>query len=226
MEFIKTKDPKAGANTLLERIQKELRDGNKVLWLLSGGSAINSEVEIIKSLKQSGQTDNLTIMLMDERYGPVGHPDSNWQQLLNAGADFGGLQAISVLSEHMGTLEETAVVFAKQLASAMEAADITIGLFGLGPDGHTAGILPGSPATVETGQVVVSYKTPQFDRITPTRPALLKIGVGYVFAFGDSKLPALTRLQANQESFAQLPAKLLWDLPEVYVYNDQVGEAA
>lgn len=221
MKFIKDSADNA-VMPFLDRISHELQTGNRVLWLICGGSSIKSEVFILQTLQQNGFADNLTIMLMDERYGPVGHPDSNWQQLIEAGADLSSPKAIPALTEPLKSLTETAADYAQQVAGAFEASDIVIGLFGLGADGHTAGILPGTPATAETDQLVAGYETPEFKRITMTKAALSRVNVGYVFAFGDAKLSALRRLRQNKEPFTQLPAKLLSELPEVYIYNDQI----
>ena len=37
-------------------------------------------------------------MLTDERYGPVGHPDSNWSQLLQKGFDLPQAKLVPVLT--------------------------------------------------------------------------------------------------------------------------------
>lgn len=226
MKFIKTQDSVSGAAALLEVLTNSLQMSKKVLWLISGGSAIASEVNILKALQVSNLTKNLTIMLMDERYGRLGHPDSNWQQLLNAGVDFSSSNSIPVLNNPQKSLQQTAADYAKQTVTQFAAADVIIGLFGIGPDGHTAGILPGSPATYDTAGLVVGYNTPQFDRVTMTRAVLAKIDIGYVFAFGDAKRPALLDLRAGTKTFSDLPAKLLQDLPNCYIYNDQIGETS
>ncbi len=226
MQFIKTADPTKGADALRSRIQNELASGKRVLWLISGGSAVKPEAEIINKIKQAGKTTDLTIMLMDERYGPVLHADSNWQQLKEAGADFTGLHSIPVLTEPLKSFDTTVSDYTQHIATALDNADTVIGLFGVGPDAHTAGILPHSPAAEDTTELVVGYEAAPLKRITLTRHALLKVDVGFAFTFAESKAQALGRLKNNSETFNAMPAKLLWEIPEVYVYNDQIGEAA
>ncbi|HSX23819.1 MAG TPA: 6-phosphogluconolactonase [Candidatus Saccharimonadales bacterium] len=224
MEFIKVANPRTAVNTLQDRLLRELAAGKKVLWFLSGGSVIRAETAILATLRKSPGAKNLAIMLMDERYGRVGHADSNWAQLGLAGANFAGVAAIPVLMEPPRPLAQTADSYEAKVAAALAAADVSVGLFGLGEDGHTAGILPGSPATHQTDRLVVSYHTPQFDRITLTRTALQQVDAAYAFVFGPTKISALNRLRAGQEPFEQLPASLLATIPEAYIYNDQVGE--
>ncbi len=226
MKFIKTSDSAKGVKALTARLKNELGKSKKVLWLLSGGSAVTAEVEILSALHKSTKIENLAVMLMDERYGPAGHADSNWQQLLEAGADFSGLYALPVMGAEAKSFEETVSEYARLTSTALDGADVVVGLFGMGPDGHTAGLLPNTTAVQKTEQLVVGYKSAPYMRISLTRKALQRVDVAYVFAFGDPKNKALSVLQARKKTFVTLPSKLLWDVPEAYVYNDQVGEAA
>lgn len=224
MEFIKSSNSVNGTEVCANRLIRELSDGKKVLWLVCGGSAISAEAEILKAIHSSGTTERLTVMLMDERYGAVGHPDSNWWQLQQAGCDFTSINALPVMADPLKSLTETATEYAQKVARAFDEADVVIGLFGLGADGHTAGILPNSPAATEESKLVVGYNSPPFDRITLTRKALLRVDVAFVFAFGDSKSPALLDLQRGEKPFIEMPARLHAELPECYVYNDQIGD--
>jgi 6-phosphogluconolactonase/glucosamine-6-phosphate isomerase/deaminase len=85
-------------------------------------------------------------MLSDERYGPVGHPDSNAAALDLAG--FAPMQAnvIPILVAGLD-LAATRENYQAAALAAFQKAEIVIGQFGIGSDGHIAGILPNSPAT-------------------------------------------------------------------------------
>ncbi len=224
MQFIKSTDSSPGSRVVLERLRAELHAGKNVLWLMCGGSNIADEASILKDLLADTDASRLHVMLMDERFGPVGHSDSNWQQLVDVGCNFKAVQITPVLTETEQTLAETVAAYEVQVARAMDKADVIIGYFGMGVDGHTAGILPNTPAALETTQLVAGYESPPFVRITMTRPALLRIAAAYVFAFGDAKIEALNRLHANAEPFESIPAKLFRELPEAYIYNDQIGD--
>ncbi len=224
MEFVKTKDSAKGIKVVSARLTKELKRNKRVLWLVCGGSGIAAEAQVLKALQKNGNTENLAIMLMDERFGPVSHADSNWQQLLDAGCDFTGMYAMPVMTKPEKPLRQTVADYAKLTKVAIDAADVIIGQFGVGADGHTAGMLPNSPAVQKTTAQVVGYESSPFVRITLTRQALKKVDVAYVFAFGAAKRGALKDLQANKKSFERLPSKIFWDLPEAYVYNDQLGD--
>lgn len=182
-----------------------------------------NEAFIVKCLNELGDLQNLTVMLVDERYGPTGHADSNWHQLQQAGCNFKHMNTVAVLQDPQQTLEATTATYAQKVAAAMAAADVIIAVFGIGEDGHTAGILPGSLASQDTTQLVVGYETQQHKRITLSRQALVLVNEAYVFAFGANKLSALNRLQDHNEAFEQLPATVLYEIPQTYIYNDQLG---
>ena len=84
MKFIHASDWHPAIAVLQARLELELTAGKKVLWLVSGGSNITASVQLMQNLADD-LTKNLTIMAVDERYGLVGHADSNEGQLLAAG---------------------------------------------------------------------------------------------------------------------------------------------
>src|SRR3989338_1214878 len=79
-----TDDPKDAANFIAKSILLQLQSNKRVLWLVAGGSCILVAIEVAKLISEHPHK-NLVVMLMDERYGVVGHPDSNWYQLLKDG---------------------------------------------------------------------------------------------------------------------------------------------
>ena len=221
VKFIKTGNSALGVKALTARLQKELAAKKRVLWLICGGSGIAAEAQILKNIRQDKNITNLAILLMDERFGPDGHKDSNWQQLLTAGGGMEGLFALPVLRNL--PLEDTVKNYGKLIKVALEAADIVVGQFGLGADGHTAGMLPGTPAAKKTAPLVIAYDSPPFVRVTLTYRALKQVDAAYVFAFGKEKHGALLDLKTNKKPFVKMPSKLFWELPETSVYNDQIG---
>src|SRR4051812_4722359 len=86
MQFILTAGWDDGIADLTHRLTKELAAGKHVLWLVTGGSNIDASVEIMECLP-ADLTKKLTIMVADERFGAVGHADSNEAQLEQAGFD-------------------------------------------------------------------------------------------------------------------------------------------
>ncbi len=220
MKFLRENQDKA-VQAIAARICDSLQAGKRVLWLVSGGSNVSAETKVMQIVHSHVKEElpRLAILPIDERYGPKGHKDSNTEQLREAGFNPGDAVWVDVLM-HGVSFEQTVEFYGEVAAAALANAAVVIGQFGLGGDAHTAGILPGSPATEARGVAVVGYPWEDYQRMTLTPAALVKVQVAYVLAYGQGKKDALARLQKNAEPLAALPAKILYDIPEVYVYND------
>jgi len=222
MKFVREQQPEA-ARAIALALGQALSEGKHVLWLVSGGSNIAIEVAIMATLQETldGSLDHLTILLTDERYGKPGHVDSNYGQLRAAGFDADTARFPDVLSLDL-PLEQTVEYYTTIALDAFGKADVVVAQFGVGSDGHIAGILPHSPAANKDVAEVVGYKWTDHTRMTLTAPLLTKINSAYVLAYGAGKKEALERLRKNQETFASLPSNLLYQIADAYVYNDQV----
>jgi 6-phosphogluconolactonase/glucosamine-6-phosphate isomerase/deaminase len=220
MQFIHSEGPAPGITALSERLSSELGGGKKVLWLVCGGSNIVAEAEIMKRLP-ADLTEHLTVTLTDERYGDIGHKDSNWQQLLDKGFDIKSGQALPMLDG--SPLETTISQYGHLLADQLQKSDITLATFGIGGDGHIAGILPDSPAAHENKALAAGYDSPPYTRLTMTFPALKQIDVACALAFGNSKREVLQRLENEDLEPVKQPSQILKQLPETYLYSDQIG---
>ncbi|MBC7581550.1 6-phosphogluconolactonase [Aeromicrobium sp.] len=221
MQFIQTPDWERGIKDVTERISAELIAGQKVLWLIGGGSGIIASVTIMANLPDD-LTENVTIFLTDERYGEVNHVDSNSKQLADAGFHPKNATFVHMLQPGF-SMAETKERYAQALERAVEHTDVVIAQSGIGPDGHIAGILPHSAATTAGGWIV-GYEAPHYTRMTMTFEAMRHIDAAYYMTFGVDRLPALTRLRDEAIPLADQPAQILKELPEAYVYNDQIGD--
>lgn len=224
MKYILTAGWDDGVAALTERLVRELADGKRVLWLVCGGSNIPSIVQVMRGISPE-LSKGLTISLTDERYGEPGHKDSNWEQLKHAGFDTEQASTLPVLGPGKD-LDRTVKDYGLMIGKAMDDNDITIAQFGIGPDGHIAGILPGSAAAEEDKALAAGYESPPLVRVTLTFPALRRVSAAYAFAFGEPKRHALKQLRAGASTIKDQPARILDELPEAYLYNDQVGEHA
>lgn len=218
MDFRKVDSGEPVAQYIAEEINVKLSSGQKVLWLIPGGSAIEIVIKVTKFLNT--ELKNLTVSLTDERYGPTGHQDSNWQQLLSNGFALAGANLYPVLVNK--SLEETTSDFDKFLEQQLQVNDFKVGLFGMGADGHTSGILPGSTA-VSSNRFADSYTGPDYTRITTTPKAIAMLNEAIVFATGESKHLALDNLSNDLPSKVQ-PAQILKQVPRLIVYNDYKGD--
>jgi len=217
MRYVKTTSVKEIATYLAQTIQSHLDKEESVVWIVSGGSAVTVAVQAAKLLTKGA---NLTVTLADERYGAVGHSDSNWQALLNEGFEIAQAHPEPVL--HNLPVGETAAKYEQLIEGLFQRSDYKIALLGIGPDGHTAGILPHSPAT-DTERLVKYYEGDDYQRLTLTPKALLKLDEALVFVQGQAKWPQLEQLDSNLPIATQ-PAQVLKYIPKVTIFNDLRGE--
>ena len=223
MKFIHSADPSHGISELSTRLVTLLKGHKKVLWLLAGGSNIPIAAEVMSQIRRKVSSDELsrlTLALTDERYGPVGHADSNWFQLTQTSVDLSGIKTYPILRDL--PLAETIDAYGKDAEIFLNSADVIIAQFGMGADGHIAGLLPHCSALQST-HLVDGYVGQPFTRISLTIPVLRKINVAYAFIFGESKKVALQKLRDETLSLAEQPAQILREIPEVYVYEDVLG---
>ncbi len=210
-------DAAAASQSLRANLIQSLQAGEPVLWLVPGGSNIPITAAVMAQIPDE-LTPRLTIMLTDERYGAVGHPDSNALQLQQAG--FNPKKGAFFPALTGATLEETVRAYAETAQTQFAKHHIILGQFGIGADGHIAGILPGSPAATEQRAWVAGYHALSYTRITLTFPALYHLSAAYAFVYGEAKREALKRLETELPLHIQ-PAQILKAIPKAYLYTDQ-----
>ena len=210
------------AAPLVSKLKGSLAIG-QTLWLIPGGSNIPLAVEVMRRLDDS-LTQNLTIALTDERFVPKGHPDSNWQQLLDNGFDPKKARTIEVLQDDK-SIEDCTSRYDQLLTEALEDNDATIGQFGMGEDGHIAGILPHSVAASETTSTVIGYNAGEFNRITVSFNGIRKLQTAFLIAFGTNKYEQLDKLIHQNLPLSVQPAQVIKQVNVSYIYNDQVEVA-
>ena len=214
-EFIKISSIDPVVDYLSDTISTVLAQDKKVLWLVPGGSSIKIAAEVSKRLAGSS-LKNLYVSLTDERYGDVGHADSNWLQLEQAGFNLpeANLRPVLIGQDFDKTIEE----YGKEIDKDMQAVDFRIGFFGIGPDGHTAGVLPGSPAVSDKG-LTSGYDAGVFKRVTITASAIDRLDEAVVYAVGQDKWPVIDQLDTDIP-VNQQPAQMLKAVPRLMIFND------
>ena len=205
----------AAAEFIADSINRNLKKNKNILWFVSGGSAILLEVLVSKKITKTN-IDNLTITLIDERYGPIDYVDSNWLKLKQSGFDVAGAKMIPFLIGK--DIKKTVVDIKDILKEELDKADYKIGIFGIGIDGHTAGILPYTKA-VNDKELVCSYNTEEFNRITITPSVVKVLDEAVIYAMGDSKWPIIEKLKGDV-SIEEMPAQILKSVPKLTIFTD------
>lgn len=217
MDNIYSEDPiQAAAEHLALAIKDHLASGQRVLWLLSGGSGIRAVLATSLQL-QDVDLSNLYVTLTDERFGVIGHPDENWQQLLDGGMQLTGANLYRPLTGD--DIIMTSDKFGAWLMQQMTTVDYVVGLFGIGGDGHTAGIKPHSPA-VDTTAWAENFTGEDFERITMTPFAISQVHEIVVQVSGSDKLDTIRTLLHETVDTAEQPAQILKSVSKCTLYTN------
>lgn len=218
MQFLKAA-PDSVADHVYKSISLMLKDKRRVVWVVSGGSTIPIAVDILGQLQADpANLEYLAVMQIDERFGPVGHTDSNWAQLIKAGFSDKAATFLPILQNK--DLEATRSDYERILKKVFMEADYKIGLFGIGADGHTAGILPNTQGASEKADLVVAYEGPDYTRITISAKAIVQLDTVVAYATGRAKEKALRTLQQQNLAYLDQPAQILKAVKDSYIYND------
>lgn len=221
VEYIYSNKPiEVTTDIIANNIVDHLGAGKKVLLLLSGGSNISVAVKLFQKLSHKDLSE-LSVSLTDERYGQIGHKDENWQQLLDAGFNPGNALAYRPLNN--GTIQQTDSMFNSWLESQIKSVDYIIGIFGVGSDGHTAGIKPLSPASSST-RLVTFFEGEDFKRVTISFNAIRKIDEAIVQASGSDKAGVLKELLTEDLPITQQPAQILKEVPKLTIISNNKEE--
>jgi len=207
------------AQYIANAINSAVGAGRSVLWLISGGSTIPITVATQRILQNPKA---VTIMQVDERYGKPGHKDSNWQRLLTAGIKADSFaHAYPVLQNQ--TFEQTTEDYDHLLQNKLQEQPYVIGLFGIGEDGHTAGLLPSSRGLADMQSYVTGYSGPDFMRISIAPRVFPLLDMAVAYAAGKPKAPAIAQLQQTVAIELQ-PAQLLKEARNAVLFTDQIKE--
>lgn len=139
--------------------------------------------------------EKVTIFQVDERIAPDGDPDRNLTQLQRS-LPSGGAADVRAMPVWVDDLDAAAALYAEALPEQLDLVHL-----GLGPDGHTASLVPGDPVLdVVDRDVAVTGVYQDRPRMTLTYPALNRARQILWLVTGEDKVDALARLRAGDES--------------------------
>lgn len=204
-----------------------LDQNRPILLHIAGGSAMDVLDFIPFGLNFEYAT--VTCTVTDERFSFV--PDENNFGKLSKHAWYAfaremGMDVIDTSVEEGDTLESHAARFEEALRTwhARNPDGVVIGLFGVGVDGHTAGIIPGCVSDEEFDKRFLGEQWVATLDATGHNPIPLRVTLtlsyirdhvdhAYVYAVGDEKQPLLKLLVAGNVSVREVPAACFSDKP-------------
>jgi len=137
-----------------------------------------------------------TILQVDERVAPEGDEARNLTQL-RASLSERALERLLPMPVEADDLDQAAVRYGAALPRELDLVHL-----GLGPDGHTASLVPGDPV-LEVDDRPVALTAGEYQghrRMTMTYPALARARKTLWLVTGEDKRDALARLRAGDHS--------------------------
>lgn len=174
---------------------------------LSGGSTPRPLYELLASEEWRGRIPwtKLHLFWSDERLVPLDHPESNYRMAREA-----LLRHVPVPAENIHSvpvhlaIEEAAQQYEREIRTFFRvrrgppAFDLI--LLGLGADGHTASLFPGSPALAELQRWVAPVRSAKaMPRVTLTVPVLNQARRLFFLAVGEEKAAALEQASTGRD---------------------------
>jgi 6-phosphogluconolactonase len=188
---------------------------------LAGGSTPKALYSLLvndPTLRSQVPWDKLHLFFGDERHVPPDHPDSNFRMATEAMISKSPVkpeQVMRIKGEHPDA-ENAALEYEKALREYFHLKDgeyprFDLLLAGMGNEGHTLSLFPGTKALHRDGRIVVSNWIGKLytERITLTAPAACNAGEIIFMVTGADKACALKAVLEGPFEPEQLPAQLL-----------------
>lgn len=188
---------------------------------LSGGSTpreLYSRLATDRALRAQVPWDKITFFWGDERHVPPDHPDSNFRMVNEAMLSRVPVSSAQIrrIPGELADASGAASGYEQTLRDFFHLADgqfprFDLALLGMGPDGHTASLFPGTKAVHETQRLVVANWIGKFysRRITLTAPVFNQAARVLFLVRGEDKAPALKAVLEGPREPEQLPAQLI-----------------
>jgi 6-phosphogluconolactonase len=214
------------AAVLADQLKLALVQRERVLLALAGGSTPAAAYRLLGQAQLAW--DRVDVLLGDERWVGPQDPSSNARMLhetLLAQAPAREAVFHPVPTERdspLASAEAFEDILGQLCAGDPPALDLI--LLGLGDDGHTASLFPGSAAAGVTDRAVAVGEGKGLERISLTAPVLSAARQVVFLVGGKGKQEALRRLLDPSESPLRTPAKLVQPRTAVLVLAD--AEAA
>ncbi len=140
--------------------------------------------------------DHIDVFQVDERVAPDGDPDRNLTQI-RANLPEAALARLRPMPVTEEDLDAAAMRYEAELPKPLDLVHL-----GIGPDGHTASLVPGDPVLEVTDRLVAltggEYQGRR--RMTLTYPALAEARKVFWLIAGEDKRDALAKLLAGDPS--------------------------
>jgi 6-phosphogluconolactonase len=200
------------AENIAQTLRRAAEVNGRACLALAGGTTPRRVHEAL-AVRDDVPWPQVHVFFGDERCVPPDHPDSNYRMAKESLFDRVALLPSQI---HRPAAELRDRDAAARAYEAELPARLDLIILGIGEDGHTASLFPGSPALNERARryIPVIGPKPPPERLTLTPPALETAGALLMLAVGAGKAEAVARaLEGPLDPLAtpsQLARRGLW----------------
>ncbi|MCH9811198.1 6-phosphogluconolactonase [bacterium] len=181
----------------LEAAKKAIEEHGSFSVALSGGSTPKALYGKLKECKDSLDWSKVKLFFSDERTVPPTDQDSNYHMAITS-----GFEALPIPKNQIFRMKgesdpaKGAKEYEELIKKEIPEERFDLILLGMGDDGHTASLFPGTKALDETSRLVVENEVPQKNtvRITFTFPLLKKAKNIMFLATGEGKREMISKV--------------------------------
>jgi len=212
---------KRAAQEFVQAAAAAVREKGSFNVALAGGSTPKALYSVLvndPTLRSQVPWDKIHLFFGDERHVEPTHPDSNFRMATDtmiSKAPLKSEQVHRIKAEYPDT-EQAAREYEQELRSHFNLADgeaprFDLVLLGMGNEGHTLSLFPGTKALRDNGRLVVRNWVGKLftERVTLTAPAVNNAAHIIFMVAGADKAPALKAVLEGPFEPEQLPAQLL-----------------
>ena len=198
----------AAAEHVATHIRAAVTARGRCCMALSGGTTPRPLYERLATAPYADELpwDRVHVFLADERHVPIGHPDSNYRLVLESLLEHVPIRAnqvYRVLTEQPPY--QAAEAYSQVLHEILGDGGLDLVVLGMGADGHTASLFPGSPALAwhQRGAVATFVSALDSWRISLTLPEINQSLAALFVVTGAGKAAALGDVRSGRSG---LPA--------------------
>jgi len=209
----------AGAELVAHTAKEAVEERGRFTLALSGGSTPRNLYNLLATnARTSLPWDRMFFFFGDERHVPPTDNDSNFRMANEAMLSKAPVPQANIFRVPAENPDASAAAEAYEQSLqkffALEPGQFPVFdliLLGLGPDGHTASLFPGTAALQDKTRLVVANWVEKFNtfRITFTLPVLNAARCVAFLVSGTDKAPALESVLQSDAPGEQYPAKLV-----------------
>ena len=206
----------AAAQTALRIIASAVQERGRCLLALSGGSTPQGAYRHLGDLltKQFVELSRIYLIFVDDRMVPPDHPESNYRMVHRefiSRLRGPGLHVYRIRGEAEPNI--AAREYDRELQTVFElfSGRCDLMLLGVGTDGHTASLFPGTEILHEEKQQARAVFVPHLDnwRVTLTLPVINRARNVMILATGKEKAAIVRQIFQTSQPREDLPASLV-----------------